>query len=81
MAKYTDSLEKVQHRATKLVTSLAKLTYEHRLRHLILQSLYCRRQRGDLIETLKILNRLEHVEASNETAWSGRITGQTMNIQ
>ena len=57
--------EKVQRRATKLVTSLAKLTYEQRLRHLRLHSLYCRRQRGDLIETFKILNGLENVEASN----------------
>ena len=57
--------EKVQRRATKtkLVTSLAKLTYEQTLRHPGLHS-YCRRQRGDLIETFKILNGLENVEAS-----------------
>ena len=62
MAKDIDSLDKVQRRATKLVTSLAKLTYEQRVRHLRLQSLYCRRQRGDLIETFKIQNGLENVE-------------------
>ena len=59
MAKDIDSLENVQCRATKLVTSLVKLMYEQRLRHLRLHSLYCQRQRGDLIETFKILNGLE----------------------
>ena len=74
MVKDIDSLEKVQRRAPKLVTSLAKLTYDQRLRHLRLHSLYCWRQRGDLIETFKILNGLENVEAGKfletETAWT-----------
>ena len=61
-----NSLEKVQRRATKskLVTSLEKLSYEHKLKHLRLHLLYCRRQRGDLIDTFKILNGLENVEAN-----------------
>ena len=82
MVKDIDSLEKVQRRATKLVTSLAKLTYEQRLRHLRLHSLYCRRQRGDLFETFKILNGLENVEASKffEMRQSGRTRGHTMKI-
>ena len=82
MAKVIDSLEKVQCRATKLVTSLAKLTYGQRLRHLRLHSLYCQRQRFDLIETFKILNRLENVEASNffERGQPGRTRGPTMKI-
>ena len=81
MVKDIDSLEKVQHRATKLVTSLAKLTYEQRLRHLKLHLLYCRRQRGDLIETFK-LNRLENVEASKffEMRQPGRTRGHAMKI-
>ena len=82
MVKDIDSLEKVQRRATKLVTSLAKLTYEQRLRHLRLHSLYCWRQRGDLIETFKILNGLENEEASNffEMRQPGRTSGHTLNI-
>ena len=55
-AKDTDLLEKVQRRATKLLFSLSHLPYESRLLKLQLYSLYCRRQRGDLIETFKILN-------------------------
>lgn len=63
LAKDIDILEKVQRRATKLVTSIAKLTYEQRLQQLKLYSLYYRRQRGDLIETYKILNGIDKVEA------------------
>ena len=50
-----DTLEKVQRRATKHLRGLAHLTYESRLEILDLYSLYCRRQRGDMIETYKIL--------------------------
>ena len=51
-----DNLERVQRRATKLVNEFTKLSYENRLKKLGIYSLYCRRQRGDLIETYKILN-------------------------
>jgi len=46
-AKDIDILEKMQWRATKLLSDIS---------HLSFYSLYCRRQRGDLIEAFKILN-------------------------
>ena len=52
-----DVLEKVQRRATKLIPSISTQPYEARLAKLNLHLLYCRRQRGDLIEVYKILNR------------------------
>ena len=56
-----DKLERIQQRATKLVPELAQLPYETRLQHLDLLSLFCRRQRGDLIDVNKIVNHLYRV--------------------
>ena len=64
-AKAIDLLEKIQHRATKLVPELCNLPYEERLKQLNLHSLYCRRQRGDLIETFKILINYLTIESSD----------------
>ena len=50
------ALEKVQMRATKLVTALAHKSYEERLRILDLPTLKFRRLRGDMIETYKVLS-------------------------
>ena len=47
-------LEKVQHRATRMVPGLKRLPYEDRLRRLDIYSLTARRLRGDLIETYKL---------------------------
>ena len=64
-AKDIDLLEKVQHRATKLLPQLANLPYQQRIQRLKMYSLYCRRQRGDLIETFKILKRYLDVNHLN----------------
>ena len=50
----------MQRRATKLIPSISTFNYETRLNHLQLHSLYCRRQRSDLIEAYKI-NNLYHI--------------------
>ena len=56
--KDIDILKRVQRRATKLIPSISTFSYETRLNHLHLHSLYCRRQRSDLIEAYKIINNL-----------------------
>ncbi len=49
-------LERVQHRATKMVPGLAKLSYEERLKRMDLPTLVFRRARGDAIEAYKYLH-------------------------
>ncbi len=53
LQSHIDELERVQRRATKLVSSLKEKSYEDRLRALNLPSLAYRRMRGDAIETYK----------------------------
>ena len=54
-AKDIDLLEKVQQRATKLVREVRHLPYPERLSRLRVPSMKKRLQRGDMIETYKIL--------------------------
>jgi ribonucleases P/MRP protein subunit RPP40 len=56
LRKDKDMIEAVQHRATKVVPGLAKLSYEERLQRMDLPSLEYRRLRGEAIETLKYLH-------------------------
>ena len=54
-----ESLEKVQMRATKLVSNLKKLPYQTRLKELKLPTLAHRRLRGDVIQTFKLVKGLD----------------------
>ena len=62
--KDKEILENVQHRATRLVPSLSKYSYEERLRQMELPSLSYRRLRGDLIETFKYLHGIYRTNSS-----------------
>ena len=56
------TLEKVQQRFTKQVTGIGSLPYEERLKRLGLPTLQARRERGDMVETYKILNGMVDVD-------------------
>jgi hypothetical protein len=54
-------LEKVQRRATKMLKELRGYSYDERLRVIGITTLEDRYTRGDLIETYKIIDRLDIV--------------------
>ena len=64
LKKDIEKLEKVQRRATKLIPTLAHLPYHDRLKHLGLTTLEERRNRGDMIETFKIIHGYDKVEVN-----------------
>ena len=61
LAKDIELMERVQHRATKLISSLRKETYENRVKILGLTTLETRRLRGDLVEAFKVMKGFEDI--------------------
>ena len=57
-------LEKVQKRATKMISEISHLSYEQRLKKLGLISLEKRRIRGDLIQAFKIIKGFDKVDST-----------------
>ena len=55
-------IEKVQHRATKLVPCLKDLPYPERLKKLKINTLAFRRKRSDIIQVFRILKGVDKVE-------------------
>jgi len=62
LRKDIDCLERIQRRATKLVSGFKSLSYEQRLDRLHLTTLEARRHRGDLIQAFRILMGKDQVE-------------------
>ena len=49
-------LERVQRRATRIVSAVRHLPYPERLRKLELPTLYYRRRRGDMVKVYQLLH-------------------------
>ena len=70
-----DALERVQHRATRLVKSLRKLPYTLRLERLQLTTLATRRERGDMIQIYKTFHRIEKIALIEEPKLRNSLRG------
>jgi hypothetical protein len=62
LKRQSQTIERVQRRATKLLKECCGKSYGERLRYLNLHSLKGRRTRGDLIQTYKIINGVDGVD-------------------
>ena len=65
LRKDIDSLERVQHRATRMISECRGQDYESRLARVGLITLEDRRSRGDLIEVFKIIKGIDKVDYRN----------------
>ena len=65
LKRQSQSIERVQRRATKLIPQVRHLNYIERLRKLNLPSLKFRRLRGDLIQTYKIFNKIDDLNPAS----------------
>lgn len=65
LKKHIDNMEKVQHRATKMIVDYKHLRYEDRLKKTDLPTLEERRTRGDLIEVFKTIKGLNKSDFRN----------------
>jgi hypothetical protein len=76
------AIERVQHRATKMIKEIKALTYEERLAATGLITLEERRNRGDLIEVFKIIKGFEKVDYNNffKLTHSGRTRGHRYKL-
>ena len=64
LQKDIQMLEKVQHRATRMVPGLAKQHYEDKLKLMNLPSLTYRRLRGDVIKVFKYMHGFYNVDCT-----------------
>lgn len=65
-SKDIELVERVQRRVTKIPTEMKSVTYEERIKLYGIPTLKARRDRGDLIETFKILNGDYHLNPGND---------------
>jgi hypothetical protein len=70
-----DTIERIQHRATRMVKKLRILPYDERLRKLGIVTLEQRRKRGDLIQVFKMFNKYEKIKLLKEPAFHKVLRG------
>lgn len=82
LQKDIDKLEKVQRRATRLVSQCRGLSYDERLKITGLTSLEKRRNRGDMIEVFKIIKGFSKIDRNKLFTFNsdGRTRGHSLKL-
>ena len=82
LRKDLDSMERVQRRATKMITECRGLSYENRLEVLGLISIEARQTRGDLIQVFKLIKGVDNVDYREffQLAVNSRTRGHSFKI-
>ena len=75
-----DCLERVQKRAVRMISGLEGTTYDDRLKEPNLQTLESRRKRSDMVQTYKIVNKIDRVDPSTWFQLVGTETRTTRNL-
>ena len=68
------AIEKVQHRATKIIPELRHYSYQERLQKLSLPSLVYRRQRGEMIFLYQLTHQYFNIDITNLLQYQSFIT-------
>ena len=81
--KDKEKIERVQHRATKLVLGMENKDYSERLAELKLPSLEYRRKRADVMQTYKIMNNIDKIDEKKffKPCKEVRTRGHKMRVQ
>ena len=81
--KDKEKIERVQHRATKLVLGMENKDYSERLAELKLPSLEYRRKWADVMQTYKIMNNIDKIDEKKffKPCKEVRTRGHTMRVQ
>ena len=69
-----DEIEKVQRRATKIVSSIKNLSYPKRLRALDIPTLVYRRKRADMLQVFRIINDDDKLETETFFEFNTTVT-------
>ena len=81
--KDIDAIERVQRKATRLISGRARLSYEEQLKETGLYTLERRRLRGDMIEMFKIMKSKDKISADElfNRVDSDRTRGHSLRLK
>ena len=76
-------IEKVQKRATRLISEVKEMTYEERLQSLDLPSLCHRRYRGDMVQMFKTMKEADRIDSEHffQRVKNDRTRGHSLKVK